>query len=127
MGAGIFGAEFDFSWAPKFVSATALSNAVTEANLTGNLIVGIPIGGTRGASVRPYIVGGGGLLRATAKQSDFTAAISAKDFAWDLGGGVLGTFNSHIGLRADLRYFHTNSGSNEYKFWRGTGGVAIKF
>src|SRR5947207_14207480 len=45
MGAGVLGAEFDFSWSPNFVDATASHNAVTEANLTGNLIVGIPIGG----------------------------------------------------------------------------------
>ena len=127
MGAGVFGAEFDFSWSPNFVDATASHNTVTEANVTGNLIVGIPIGGTHGASFRPYLVGGGGLLRATEKQSDFTARINSKDFAWDMGGGVLATFNSHIGVRGDLRYFHSNSASNEYKFWRGTGGVAFKF
>ena len=127
MGAGVFGAEFDFSWSPNFVGATAFNSAVTEANITGNLIVGIPIGGTHGASVRPYLVGGGGLLRATAKQSDFGAPITSKDFAWDMGGGALVTFNTHIGVRGDLRYFHSNSASNEYKFWRGTGGVAFKF
>jgi hypothetical protein len=121
MGAGVFGAEFDFSWSPN-----AFNNA-TEANVTGNVIVGIPIGGTHGASVRPYVVGGGGLLRATAKQSDFVAPINSKDFAWDMGGGVLATFNKHIGVRGDIRYFHSNSASNEYKFWRGTGGVAFKF
>jgi hypothetical protein len=127
MGAGVFGAEFDFSWSPNFVGASALNNAVTEANVTGNLIVGIPIGGTHGSSVRPYVVGGGGLLRATKKRSDFTAPITTKDFAWDLGGGVLGTFNSHVGVRGDLRYFHTNTAANSYKFWRGTGGIAFKF
>ena len=63
MGAGIFGAEFDFSWTPDFVDAAPPHNAVTEANMTGNLIVGIPIGGTHGASIRPYVVGGGGLAR----------------------------------------------------------------
>jgi Outer membrane protein beta-barrel domain len=127
MGKGIFGAEFDFSWTPNFVDATPISAAVTEANLAGNLIVGIPIGGTHGASVRPYVVGGGGLLRATAKQSDFLDRLTSNDFAWDFGGGVMGTFNGHIGLRADLRYFRTNNGSNAYKFWRGTGGLALKF
>lgn len=127
MGAGVLGAEFDFSWSPNFVDATAFHNAVTEANLTGNLIVGIPIGGTHGASFRPYLVGGGGLLRATEKQSDLVNRIQARDFAWDMGGGAMATFNKHIGVRGDIRYFHSNSASNEYKFWRGTGGVAFKF
>ncbi len=127
MGAGVIGAEFDFSWTPDFVDATSIHHSVTEASMTGNLIVGIPIGGTHGASVRPYAVGGGGFLRATEKNSDFLDRIKANDFVWDLGGGVLGTFNTHVGVRADLRYFHTNSSSNEYRFWRGSGGLAFKF
>src|SRR3954469_23430235 len=56
MGKGIIGGEVDFSFAPKFVDETAVSSAVREANFTGNLIVGIPIGGTHGASVRPYVL-----------------------------------------------------------------------
>jgi opacity protein-like surface antigen len=127
MGKGVIGAELDLSWAPKFVDETALTHSVTEANVTGNLIVGIPIGGTHGASIRPYIVGGVGVIRATAKRSDFAAKLNSRDFAYDLGGGVLGTFNSHFGLRADLRYFRTNSSSNAYRFLRGTGGLTIKF
>jgi opacity protein-like surface antigen len=127
MGAGILGGEFDFSWTPNFVDATAVNNQVTEANVMGNLIVGIPIGGTHGASLRPYLVGGVGLIRATEKQSDFADRIDSKDFAMDFGGGVMVTFNSHLGLRGDLRYLKTMSGSNDYKFWRGTGGLAIKF
>src|SRR4051812_44891164 len=51
MGAGIIGAEFDFSWTPGFVEATSFNDSVTEANMTGNLIVGVPIGGTHGSSV----------------------------------------------------------------------------
>src|SRR5256885_7685245 len=47
MGAGIIGGEADFSWAPKFVdeNPSVGASAVREFNLTGNLIVGIPIGG----------------------------------------------------------------------------------
>jgi hypothetical protein len=127
MGKGIIGGEVDFSWTPKFVDETALTSAVREANFTGNLIVGIPIGGTHGATVRPYAVGGVGIIRATAKASDFTDKLSSNDFAYDLGGGVMGTVNDHFGLRGDLRYFRTTSSTNSYKFWRGTGGIVLKF
>lgn len=127
MGKGILGGEFDFSWAPNFIDKSALHDTVKEANLSGNLIVGIPIGGTHGASFRPYAVGGVGLLRVQEKKSEFLARISSNDFAWDLGGGVLTTFNSNIGVRADFRYFHTNSAANQYRFWRGTGGLSFKF
>jgi hypothetical protein len=34
----------------------------TVLNLAGNLIIGVPIGGTHGAGVRPYVVGGVGLI-----------------------------------------------------------------
>jgi len=127
MGAGIIGGEVDFSFTPKFVDETAFSSSVREANFTGNLIVGIPIGGTHGATLRPYVVGGVGIIRATAKASDFGDKLSSNDFAYDLGGGVIGTVNDHFGLRGDLRYFRTTSDINDYKFWRGTGGVVLKF
>ena len=127
MGKGIIGGEVDFSWAPKFVDETPTSGAVREANITGNLIVGIPIGGTQGKSIRPYVLAGVGIIRATAKASDFDAKLSNNDFAYDLGGGVMGTINDHLGLRADLRYFRTTSSTNQFKFFRGTGGVVFKF
>ena len=127
MGKGIIGGEVDFSWAPKFVDETPTATAVREANFTGNLIVGIPVGGTHGASVRPYVVGGVGIIRATNKASDFGAKLTNNDFAYDLGGGVMGTINSHFGLRGDLRYFRTTSSTNQFKFWRGTGGIVLKF
>jgi len=127
MGKGIIGGEVDFSFTPKFVDETVFSSAVREANFTGNLIVGIPIGGTHGATIRPYAVGGVGIIRATAKASDFADKLSTNDFAYDLGGGVLGTVNDHFGLRGDLRYFRTTSDTNDYKFWRGTGGIVLKF
>jgi len=127
MGKGIFGAEFDFSWAPKFVDATSTNADVREANMMGNLIVGIPIGGTHGASIRPYVVGGVGLIRATEKESDFLDPIRSNDFGYNFGGGIMGMFATHFGVRGDLRYFRTNSAENDYHFWRGTGGLAIKF
>ena len=127
MGAGIIGGEVDFSWAPKFVDETAVSGAVREMNFTGNLIVGIPIGGTHGPE-RTAVCGRGiGVIRATAKTSDFLDKLTTNDFAWDLGGGVLGTVNDHFGLRADLRYFRTTSDTNNYNFWRGTGGLVLRF
>jgi hypothetical protein len=29
------------------------------------------------------------------------------DFGWDVGGGVIGLFGSHVGLRGDVRYVHS--------------------
>ena len=71
MGGGIFGAEIGFNYTPSFVPETLTSPKVSQASLMGNLIVGIPIGGDSGGSVRPYVTGGAGLFRATSKESDF--------------------------------------------------------
>ncbi len=128
MGAGILGGEVDMSWAPKFVDETALNGAVRELNVTGNVIVGIPVGGTNGPMVRPYAVGGIGFIRASQDEGALVIGkLQTTDFAWDLGGGVMGTLNDHFGLRGDLRYFRTTSNENRYRFWRGTGGLVIKF
>jgi len=32
-------------------------------------------------------------------------SISRNDFGYTLGGGVMGYFTDHVGLRGDLRYF----------------------
>ena len=70
MGAGAVGFEVDFGYSPNFFeTGTASNNAFQFTNdsnvttLTGNAIVGIPIGGQHGAAVRPYAVGGVGLIR----------------------------------------------------------------
>jgi len=107
MGAGIIGFEADFNYTPAFVPETTFSPAVAQASLMGNLIVGIPIGGDSGGSVRPYVAGGAGLHRATATESDFDDRITSNDFAINFGGGVMGFFNDHVGIRGDLRYFRT--------------------
>ncbi len=136
MGHGIFGGEVLFNYAPRFVPETATSSAVAQSSLMGNLIVGIPIGGDTGGSVRPYVTAGMGLFRATAKQSDFFDRLTTNDFAYNVGGGVMMFFNEHIGLRGDLRYVRTLRDDNndgllfkpgDLNFWRWNVGPSFKF
>jgi opacity protein-like surface antigen len=144
MGAGAVGFEVDFGYSPNFFeSGTASNNAFEFTNdsnvttLTGNAILGIPIGGKRGGSVRPYVVGGVGLIRTNVKDATgFFDANSKNDFGFDVGGGVMGFFNSNVGLRGDVRYFRTFNGSSDnvtglglsdFRFWRGSVGVSFKF
>src|SRR5262249_30248294 len=63
MGAGISGGEADFGWSPSFFGTKTDFGNNTVIDLMGNLIVGIPVGGQHGAGVRPYVVGGLGLVR----------------------------------------------------------------
>jgi outer membrane protein with beta-barrel domain len=135
MGAGIIGGEFDFGYAPNIFEESVDNHVLT---LTGNLIVGIPVGGTSGAGVRPYAVGGIGWMRSHQAASPGFAELNGNDFGFDLGGGVMGYFSDHFGIRGDLRYFRTfssdifdNDLNPELKlgsldFWRASFGLVIR-
>jgi len=138
MGGGIFGAEVGFNYTPEFVPETLTSPEVSQASLMGNLIVGIPIGDAdQGGHIRPYITGGAGLFRATAKESDFFDRITSNDFAVNFGGGVMSFFSEHVGVRGDVRYFRTltddDPGSGldfelgDLNFWKWDVGAAFRF
>ena len=145
MGAGIIGWELDFGYSPNFFeTGTASDNAFLFTNdsnvttLTGNVIVGAPIGGTHGKSIRPYAVGGVGLIRTNVQDAGaFFNKVHTNDFGFDLGAGVGGFFTENVGLRGDVRYFRslqdnnpgsgTDIGLSNFHFWRGTVGVTFKF
>jgi len=105
MAGGIFGAEFDFGYTHNFYASDGA--VVTKSNLITampSLVIGIPVGGQHGAGIRPYVQAGAGLLR---RDLDFQTvdSISRNDFGYTLGGGVMGYFTDHVGVRGDLRYF----------------------
>jgi hypothetical protein len=143
MGKGIAGAELDWGWSPNFFQNTTGPGDFTfgDSNLTtfmGNLVIGVPVGGQRGGGVRPYFVGGAGLLRSNISATTFFDGITSNDWGADIGGGVHGYFNDNVGLRGDLRYFRllgdTNSdpnnldlGFSSFNFWRATVGVTFRF
>jgi opacity protein-like surface antigen len=103
----------------------------------GNVIVAVPVGGTRGAGVRPFVTGGLGLIRT---QVDGLDNINASNnmAGWNLGAGVMGYFNDHVGLRGDVKYLRsfedTNTGINiidfnqagQFHFWRAAVGVVLR-
>src|SRR4029450_7238712 len=63
MGKGIIGGELDFGWSPSFFGTTNDFGRNSVIDVMGNIIGGIPIGGTHGAGLRPYVTAGLGLLR----------------------------------------------------------------
>lgn len=143
MGAGAVGFELDFGYSPNFFETGTSGSGFDFANdsnvttLMANAIIGIPIGGQRGGSVRPYVVGGVGLIRTNVQDAGEFFDISTKnDFGFDVGGGVMGFFAENIGIRGDLRYFRSLSGSSdnvtglgvsEFNFWRGSVGLSFRF
>ena len=138
MGAGIVGGEADFGWSPSFFGNQSDFGHNTVMNLMGNVILGVPVGGQHGAGLRPYVVGGGGLIR-TQIDGGTIAKVSSSDnmFGWDAGGGVMGYFSDHVGIRGDVRYLRAthelNTGvssidinGDRLHYWRASIGVVLR-
>jgi len=141
MGAGVVGGEVDFGYNPSFFGTQTDFGNNSVLNFMGNVIVGVPIGGTQGKGLRPYVVGGVGLIRTQvdANSNLFRPAASDNMFGWDAGAGVMGFFNDHIGLRGEIRYLrgthdmNTSTGvnsidfnGNKLHFWRPSIGVVFR-
>jgi len=138
MGAGIIGGEADFGWSPSFFGTKSDFGNNTVMNLMGNVIIGVPIGGTHGAGVRPYVVGGVGLVRTQIDGGTIAKVSSSNNmFGWDAGAGVMGFFSDHVGLRGDVRYLRATSdltthvdsidlNGDKLHYWRATIGVTFR-
>ncbi len=137
MGKGIIGAELDLGWSPSFFGSTSDFGNNSVIDVMGNIIVGLPIGGTRGAGIRPYATAGLGLLRTQIDGGTIaTVSSSNNDFGWNAGAGVMGYFSDHFGLRGDVRYLrniqNNSSGAvidfdpGNFHFWRASIGVVIR-
>ena len=111
MGAGIIGGEFDFGYSPSFFGTSNDFGNNTVIDLMGNVIIGVPVGGTTGGGVRPYFTVGAGLIRTQIDGGTvFRVSSSDNQFGWNIGGGVMGFFGDHVGLRGDFRYFRAFTG-----------------
>jgi opacity protein-like surface antigen len=152
MGSGVFGFEVDFSYSPNFFQYTEggedfeffdVDSSITT--LMGNVIIGIPIGGTTGGGVRPYVAGGAGLMRANISAEDLFDDLSTNELGINVGGGVHVFFSDNIGIRGDVRYFRglqqeddddpledddfidEDFGLEDFDYWRATIGVTFRF
>jgi len=106
MGAGVFGFEGDWSYSPDFFGKTDLGGS-TVTSLMGNFMIGVPFGGQKGFGVRPYGLVGLGVLQANGDAFSNVLDFGENKLSWDVGGGVMLFFTSHVGIRGDLRYMRT--------------------
>jgi opacity protein-like surface antigen len=108
-----------------------LSSRVTT--LSGNVLAALPLSVTR-ESLRPYITGGLGLLRATAEDR-INLNESNNLLALQLGGGAIGLVSNRAGVRFDLRHMRALSRdltlrgerTSKLSFWRFTVGVTLRY
>jgi len=134
MGAGIAGAEFDFGYAPNFFGSAGNFGDNNVITAMGNLIVGVPVGGTRGSGIRPYGTIGLGMVRTQLDGAVGFPKIANTDLGLNAGVGVMGFFSDHAGIRGDVRYFRNLSDENStstvqfggFHFWRASFGVVIR-
>ena len=127
----LIGFEEEIAYAPDFFgTGTGLdSNVLT---VMSNFMIAPKIG-----PVQPYVLAGVGLMKTHVELS--TSSVLTTDnntFGWDIGGGLMVFFGGHVGVRGDLRYFHSfqdfevlgftleNASLN---FGRGSVGVVFKF
>ncbi|MEQ1759052.1 MAG: hypothetical protein ABL986_12085 [Vicinamibacterales bacterium] len=135
---GIVGLEADIAHTPHFferdkASALVLDSSVTTA--TGSIIIAVPLSVTR-ESLRPYLVGGVGLMHASSSDALGLLSFDSDLLAMNVGGGVIGFLTPFTGIRFDLRQFRnlapdgsatTTSGSTRLSFWRASAGVVIRY
>ena len=139
MGAGVIGGEIDFGYNPSFFGTQNDFGNNTVIDVMGNVIVGVPVGGTHGAGIRPYVTAGGGLLRTQIDGGTIATVSSSNNMlGWNAGAGLMGYFTDHVGLRGDVRYLRgfkdTNTGvtsidldgNNQLHFWRASFGVVFR-
>jgi hypothetical protein len=127
----ILGGEEEVAYAPNFLgSAAGLSSSVLT--LMSNVMLVPKIG-----PVHPYVLVGTGLIKTHVQ---FTAAsVFTTDnlaLGWDVGGGLIGFVGGHVGLRGDLRYFHSfqdltalgfTLSNSKLNYGRAGVGLVLKF
>jgi hypothetical protein len=130
------GVEGDVARVPGFFQTTSqesvLSSSVTM--LTGNVVLTMPRRMTQ-YRLRPYFVGGGGVVRANIVNEVDTLSIQTSLRVLDFGGGATGFLTDRVGVNWDVRYFRSVGGKEgtglafgkeQLSFWRATMGVAIR-
>jgi opacity protein-like surface antigen len=134
MGGGVLGLEADIGYSPDFFGKTDLGGS-SLLTATGNLLIGIPLGGQTGVGVRPYALAGLGVIRSKVDAFGDIASLDNSELSWDFGGGVMFFFGTHVGLRGDVRYFRT-FGDVEFdpvdrpqtlEFGRASAGLILRF
>jgi len=138
LGDGLLGLEADVGHTPGFFQGNdplglVLSSRVTT--LSGSLVVAAPLTVTR-ESLRPYVLGGLGLLQARSEDLVGLQPLHQDLLGLVLGGGAIGLVSDRTGVRFDVRHVRAISGEDgpfappgrsRLSFWRVSAGVTIRY
>jgi opacity protein-like surface antigen len=129
----IVGFEEEFGFTNDFFgkNGNQTSKVIT---LMSNFMVAPRLG-----PVQPYGLAGVGLIRTSVEGS---TSGDENQIGWDIGGGVMIFFNPHVGIRGDVRYYHSfqvldfanlpsipglNLSDNKLDYGRIAGALVFKF
>lgn len=133
-----YGVEADVAHAPGFFQGNdplglILSSRVTT--VSGSIILAAPLAVTR-ESLRPYIVGGLGLIQARSEDLVSLLPLEKDLLGLNIGVGAIGLLSERTGVRFDLRHFKAVSGehgpfarpgTSRLSFWRASAGIIIRY
>jgi hypothetical protein len=144
MSGGVFGIEADVGYTPRFFGAdlelgglpiSLARNDVLTAMV--NLTAGVPLQGSGGAGIRPYVVGGVGLIRQQLSAAAGLVSYDANDVGYNVGGGVVIFVSRNVGVRGDVRHFRSIGGNpvldlidlqpGAFNYTRATVGVTFRY
>jgi len=126
----VVGFEFEFNYAGKFTGDRPDPTSVTT--LMGNFMIAPKI-----TIIQPYgLVGIGGIR--TKNDAIVDSSNSDTQIGWTIGGGLLVYVHKHVGLKGDVRYYHSFEAldllgidlahdQNKVDFGRAGFGVLFKF
>jgi len=117
---------------PQGLFKTSSSRVTT---VDGSIIVAAPLSVTR-ESLRPYLIGGLGLMQARSDDAKSIFPIDQDFLGVNLGGGAIGLLTPRTGVRFELRHFKAASGADgplareglsRLSFWRASVGVTLHY
>lgn len=126
----IGGAEVEFAYARDFFGDTPGIDTSVLTLMT-NVIVGPRIG-----VIRPFVLGGVGLIKSHVELDAGSILDSSNQFGWNIGGGVMLMFGDHVGVRGDIRRFKSfqdisilgfNLSEEKLTYNRASAGLVLAF
>jgi hypothetical protein len=138
LGSGVLGVEADVGHTPKFFEGDDPLGLILTSRVTtisGNVLLAAPLAFTR-ESLRPYLVGGLGLVQARASDAANLFPVEEDRLGLTVGAGAIGFVSDRTGLRFDVRHIKAISGADgplprdgvsRLSFWRATVGLVIRY